>query len=354
MQLIEPGMLRDATIFLAAGVVFYSVFFALYLIVAWAKSPLRKIVDIRLAWAIFVLGLGINTLSFLISDVLILGESEYTLFIKMGYISMMFAVTGFFFALERILPYQTRYLFTIFGFIIACFTIFVPQNLMRIMAFGFGAMLFILLLMFFRYFKTYTTESTKLSYRLLFSGVLLGFVGFILRNEIILREIGAEYYLLGIFFLMIGIMMFGGSILQSPAYDELDWADQIHEIYVIADGGILMFHHRFQEWTKIDEDLAAAGISGFQDLLKEVTESEEGFRRVSIGPTEILFSHGNSIVTALVARAAYGILLEKIDDFTEKFELLFSERVHQKMRPLTGELAALLLVENVFLTQDIP
>ena len=61
-----------------------------------------------------------------------------------------------------------------------------------------------------------------------------------------------------------------------------------------------------------------------QEMLKEITESEEGFRRVSIGQNELLFSHGNSIVTALVAKAPYRILLDKVDDFTEKFELLFS------------------------------
>lgn len=348
MQLIEQGLLRDITIVLSSGVIFYSLFFVFYLITTWARSPLRKVIDVRFAWAIFLLGLATNTFSFLLTDITLLPQVEYIFWIKTGYISLMIAVTGFFFALERILPYKTRFSFTIIGFLITSITAFVPQDIMRVMAYGFGSLVFVLLSLFFQYFKAHTTEDTKFSYQLLFSGVLIGFIGFILRNDVVLVNVGPELYLFGIFLLMVGILMFGGSILQSPAYDELDWAEQINELYVIADGGILMFYHSFQEGTRIDEDLAAAGISGFQELLKEITESDEGFRRVSIGSNEILFSHGTSIVTALVAKAPYGILLDKVDDFTEKFEMLFSERIHQKMRPLTGELPALLLVENVF------
>jgi hypothetical protein len=223
---------------------------------------------------------------------------------------------------------------------------------MRVLAYGLGVLTFVLLLLFFRYFKTHTTTDTKFSYQLLTSGVFLGFLGFILRNDIILQAWGAEYYLLGILLLMIGIMMFGGSILESPAYDELDWSDQLREIYAIASGGILMFYHCFDEETRVDEDLAAAGLSGFQEMLKEITESDEGVRRVSIGKNELLFSQGNSIVIALVARAPYRILLDKLDDFTEKFEILFNDRIHQRLRPLTGELPAILLVENVFASKE--
>jgi hypothetical protein len=346
--MIEQGIFRDITIVLASGVIFYSIFYFFYLLMTWARSPLRKIVDIRLAWAIFILGLASNTFSFLITDISPLSEADYILWIKLGYLSMMYAVTGFSFALERILPYKTRYAFTMLGLLFASLTLFLPQDIMRLMAYGLGILLFIQLLLFFRYFKTHTTTDTKFSYQLLTTGITIGFIGFILRNEIVLINLGVEYYLLGIFLLMVGVTMFGGSILESPAYDELDWVDQMHDLYVIADGGILMFYHTFQESTRMDEDLTAAGISGFQDMLKEITESEEGFRRVSIGRNELLFSHGNSIVTALVAKAPYRILLDKLDDFTEKFELLFSERIHQRMRPLTGEMPALLLVENVF------
>jgi hypothetical protein len=318
----------------------------------WARSPLRKIVDIRFAWAIFILGLATNTISFLVIDVTPLAATDYIILLKVGYLSMMYAVTGFLFALEKILPYNTRYSFTILGLLFTSLTLFLPQDIMRIMAYGFGTILFFQLLLFFRYFKAHTTVDTQFSYQLLTIGITIGFIGFILRTELILVNFGVEYYLLGILLLMIGIIMFGGSILESPAYDELDWVDQMHDLYVIADGGILMFYYNFQKSVRMDEDLAAAGISGFQDMLKEVTESEEGFRRVSIGQNELLFSHGSSIVTALVAKAPYRILLDKLDDFTEKFELLFSERIHQRMRPLTGEMPAILLIENVFRTPE--
>ncbi len=335
---------------LSSGVIFYSIFFLFYLISVWIRGPLKKIVDIRLAWAIFLLGLATNAFSFMITDVAVLSAVENAFWIKMGYISIMFSITAFFFALERILPYKTKSVFSISGLFITVVTIFVPQDVMRILAFGFGSLVFILMLLFFRYFRAHTSDETQLSYQLLSTGIIIGFVGFVLRNDVVLVNFGVDYYLLGLLLITIGIMMFGGSIIQSPAYDELDWPEQVNELYVIAEGGILMFYHSFNEEHKFDEDLAAAGISGFQDMLKEITESEEGFRRVSIGSNEILFSHGSTVVTALVANAPYRILLDKVDDFTEKFELLFSERIHQRMRPLTGELPALLLIENVFQT----
>ncbi|MGY5854262.1 MAG: hypothetical protein RTU92_11895 [Candidatus Thorarchaeota archaeon] len=342
------GILRDLDLVLAAGIAFYSLLYATFLISSWIRSRIRKGVDIRLGWALFLIGLAFNSIFFVIADVYTDTYEAYLYWIRFGYISVDLSLVGFFFAMEHILPYNTRNSITVLGLVIAITTVFFSQEIMRLFAYAIGILAFIMLFSFYQYFRKNVTGETLPGVRLIFIGILIGFIGFILRTDPIYDFFGEVPYILGPLLLVIGIGLFGASILVSPAFDELDWAEQLVGLYVIGEGGILMYHHRFLEVSAVDENLAAAGLSGVQDLLREITSAEGGFNIVSIGEYEILFSHGGHVSSALVSKTSYQILLGKIEDFTEKFELLFQDIIKEHSRSVENDERASTLVKSVF------
>ncbi|MGY5876473.1 MAG: hypothetical protein RTU30_12065 [Candidatus Thorarchaeota archaeon] len=342
------GILRDLDLVLASGIAFYSFLYATFLISSWARSRIRKGADIRLGWALFLVGLAFNSIFFVISDLYTVTYEDYLFWIRFGYLSIDLSLVGFFFAMERILPYNTRNSITGIGLVIAITTIFFSQEIMRLFAYAIGILAFLMLFFFYQYFRKNVTAETLPGVQLIFIGILIGFIGFILRTDPIYEAFGAVPYTIGPLLLVIGIALFGASILVSPAFDELDWAEQLVGLFVIGEGGILMYHHRFLEVSDVDENLAAAGLSGVQDLLREITSAEGGFNIVSIGEYEILFSHGGHVSSALVSKTSYQILLGKIEDFTEKFELLFQDVIKMQSRSLEKDERASTLVESIF------
>ena len=84
-----------------------------------------------------------------------------------------------------------------------------------------------------------------------------------------------------------------------------------------------MYHHKFIPTVDLDENLTAAGLTGVQELFKEITQSKTGLNRLSVGEFDILFAQRNDFTTVLVANSPYRVLLDKVRDFSDQFELLF-------------------------------
>jgi hypothetical protein len=171
------------------------------------------------------------------------------------------------------------------------------------------------------------------------AGFLIGFVGFLGRSDISYYALGELIYAFGASLMVVGLIVFGYALIMSPALDELDWRHQLVELYIIQDGGLLVFHHHFEEDLDIDQVLTAAGISGIQSLFQEITRSEQGLNVVSIGDYEILFAHGGCFSAVLISRKAYHILLSKVQEFTDKFDIIFGpiiERFEGSLREFSS------------------
>jgi hypothetical protein len=113
-------------------------------------------------------------------------------------------------------------------------------------------------------------------------------------------------------------------LISSPALEELDWRNQLVRLYVMESGGLLLYYHPFVKTERRNEVITAAGLSGIQSLLQEVTESESGLNTLSIGDYEILFSHSASFTTVLLAKKPYVVLIDKVEEFTNSFHEVFS------------------------------
>ena len=124
MPVFPPGdPIRDLSLLLMGGVVLYSILMSALLYRDWYNNQYRKVVDIQFAWATFLLGMAFNRGAFIFSDFYFVVEPYSILFTKLGYVGLILALSAFFFAVELILPYNTRNAFSITGIIHAIFAI---------------------------------------------------------------------------------------------------------------------------------------------------------------------------------------------------------------------------------------
>jgi hypothetical protein len=197
------------------------------------------------------------------------------------------------------------------------------------LAFAACLVAFGILALFFRFFVRSTTGVVRSSMRVILVGFIVGFVGYLGRSDFIYASLGPEVYIIGGFLLAGGLLILGTAVLGSPALDELDWTDQMLELYLIHTSGVLLFHHKFVSAVNMDESLTAAGIAGVQELFKEITQSKTGLNNLSVGDFDILFAHEEEFTSVLIAKQPYRVLLEKVKDFSDKFQLVFGKAIQE-------------------------
>lgn len=282
------------------------------------------------------------------ADFRISSEPFNTYCVAIGYVALILALTAFFFAMERILPYKTRYAFTFIGLISAVTTLIIPRALFDILALFISLVALVGVLLFLKHARQNTTGTVRRNVELIVTGFIMGWVGFIGRSDFTYYNLGVPFYIIGITLLLVGILIFGVALTYSVALDELDWQKQLVALYVIKEGGILVHHHEFIESWDMDQILTAAGISGVQSLFQEITRSEAGLNIVSIGNYELLFAHGPTITAVLIAKEPYHTLLSKVEDFVHKFELIFMPLMGKYSAYLSDFVPARELVESIF------
>ncbi len=315
----EGGFMRDIFLILHSGIIFYSLLFGAVFFGQWFGDKFRKTLDLRLAWSMFFFGLSVNSICFMIADFWMTFEPLNTQFVALGYIALMLTLTAFFVAIEMVLPYNTRHILTVFGIISTFLPLVIPRVFFEPLALLDAILALIGIALFLRYAWSITAGDVRSSVQWVVLAFIIGWLGFLGRSETGYL-IGVSIYTLSLFLLTIGILIFGYVLSTSPALDELDWNKQIVELYVIQMGGILVCHHQFVENPDIDQVLTAAGIAGVQSLFQEITRSDTGLNIVSIGEYEILFAHGAAFTCVLIAKKPYKVLLNKVQEFTDKFE----------------------------------
>ena len=340
LPLFPPGdIIRDIILLLDGAVVFYSFLLGIVLLGQWYRSPFRKLVDVKLAWGLFFIGMVGNTSAFMLADFYFTGEPMNTIFVKIGYMCLILALVAFFSAIERMLPYRLHHGFSFTGLASAGLTLVFPRQYIEVVALFISIVTLIGVMLFLTFSINNTSGAVRRSIGQIVAGFLIGFVEFLGRSDFSYSVLGAPIYTLGAGLMVIGLILFGYALIMSPALDELDWKHQLVELYIIQDGGLLVFHHHFEEDLDIDQVLTAAGISGVQSLFQEITRSEEGLNVVSIGNYEILFAHGGCFSSVLISRKAYHILLSKVQEFTDKFDIVFGpiiERFEGSLREFSS------------------
>lgn len=272
-------------------------------------------------------GMVANRGFFVLADFYFVADPVNTLLIKAGYIGLISALTAFFFAVELILPYRTHQCFTILGAAHIGFAAIIPGDLLEAVAISIAIVTLVCVMLFMSHVIKHTAGDVQRSVNIVVIGFIMGYIGFILASDMSFSNFGVTGYVIGQTLLIVGLTSFGIGIIISPALDELDWRTQLVELYIIQSGGLLVFHHEFEENPNIDQALTAAGISGIQSMFKEITSSDSGLNVVSIGEYDILFAHGRSFSSVLIAKKPYQVLVSKVEEFTERFEGVFGSMI---------------------------
>lgn len=341
-------MFRDFVLLFYGGVILYSILFALILLGQWYKDKYRSLVNLRLSWSIFFFGMAINSAAFMLSSFWFTSDPIYTYFVAGGYVALTLALTAFFFAMERILPYSFHHGFTILGIASAIVTLIAPPSIYEFIALFIAILALIGIMSFLRYAFRNTTGNVRRNVKAIVAGFLIAWVGFIGRSDFTYLNFGATLYSIGTLFLLIGGIIFGYALTYSVALDELDWRNQLVGLYVIQEGGLLVFHHAFVEDSDGNEALTAAGMSGVQSLFQEIIRTEEGLNVVSIGNNEILFSHRGVLTCVLVVKEPYYTLMDKADEFIARFVIIFGALIGRFSGSLNDFDAAQELVQEFF------
>ncbi|MHA2024824.1 MAG: hypothetical protein ACW98U_02890 [Candidatus Thorarchaeota archaeon] len=349
MPVFPPGdAIRDLSLLLMGGVVLYSILMSTLLYRDWYSNQYRKMVDIQFAWATFLLGMALNRGAFIFSDFYFVVEPYSTLFIKIGYVGLILALSAFFFSIELIIPYDTGNAFFIIGMIHAIFAIIFPRVWLDGVAVSIALVTLAGVMLFLNYTMKNTSGNVRKSTKTIIAGFLIGFLGFVFSSDIIYNILGMGPYLLGEGALVIGLVIFGFGAIYSPALSELDWRQQLVEIYVMQHGGLLVYHYEFERTSELDQVLTAAGMSGVQSLFQEITQSDLGLNVVSVGKYEILFSHSTSFTSVLITKAPYNVLVDKIEQFTNTFEIMFGSIIQNFEGSLSEFSSAKELVDSIF------
>ena len=316
----SSGLARDVILVLNFGVVFYTLLFAAVLIGRWIKDSKRTLLDIRLVWGVFLIGMSLNTLLFAIGDFYFNTEPAHTFWTKAGYMAMMLALVAFFFVMERVLPYRTGHVFSICGILSAALIIVFPRRFIVYLTFAMSLVTIIGFVLFIIYTRSGTTGDARRDTTRMTTGFLLAIVGFLGRSDFVYNSLGESVYLSGIALYVIGLAIFGYVMISSPAMEEFDWRTHLIRLYVINKGGVLVYYHHFVDIQVRAQELTAAGISGIQSLMQEAMQSDAELNHLSIGDYEILFAHSDDSTCVLLCTKPYRVLLHKVIEFSNLFQ----------------------------------
>ena len=308
---------------LDSAVVFYSVLLGAVLFRQWHTHEFRRIVDIRVAWATFFVGMVVNRGAFILADFYYATEPMNTYLTKLGYVGLILALSAFFYAVEVILPYDTKHIFFVAGLFHVFLAIVSPRAWLDLVAVSIALITLPGVMLFMNYTRKNTAGDLKKSIERIIAAFLIGYFGFVFASDMVYYSLGVPLYLIGEVLLVVGITGFGVGLIYNPTLDELDWMQQLVELYIIQEGGLLVYHHEFEENAETDQVLTAAGISGVQSLFQEITRSDTGLNIVSVGEFAILFSHSLTFTSVLISRQPYSVLLAKLKEFTADFETMF-------------------------------
>jgi hypothetical protein len=170
-------------------------------------------------------------------------------------------------------------------------------------------------------------------------GFIMNFTGNLLKTDFILNLFSEPFDLLfgnanNILYirLLAGDAIVIGSIFvmqfsfqEFPSIMELTWSNYLMEIHIVSYNGIELFNKRFYEEKKLKSgthpDLMAAAFSGIQDIIKEITGSEENVDLIDQGNYKMIFEKSEfSIVILIVSEYLdiYRYKLEKLSQDVEK------------------------------------
>ena len=197
-------------------------------------------------------------------------------------------------------------------------------------------------------------------------GFIMAFTGNLLKTDFILNLLSEPFGLIfgdsnDILFirLLAGDAIVIGSIFvmqfsfyEFPSIMELNWTNYLFELHIVSYNGIELYNKRFYEERGLKSgthpDLMAAAFSGIQDIIKEITGSEENVDLIDQGNYKMIFEKSQYSIVILIVSEYLDIYRYKLQKLTPEIEKKYGKYI----KKWTGEMSifqdANELIDNYF------
>ena len=325
----EPSVYRDISLAVYGAVYLFGIQFIIRFLSDWRHSKILNWRDIRIAWASFIAMAIIHLFFFMIGDFYATSELEREFFIKIGYNFLLLGLTIFAIVFEASYK-KSHHIFSILFFIGFIATFLVSHTLLKVLAVAvFSPILIVELIIFSKFMLKYAFGKIKISIITLLLSFILVLIGYAFMADFAIESLGLISYTVGSIVIAAGIIGMGHALTNIPSFDELNWKDMITTLYIMTKTGLPIVKLNFQNVSENIQDsdiLAAGGFTGIRELLKEISSKGE-VRVVDQGDVKLIFANSEHFISILVTKKALGILYEKLDDLTKRFEMIYGDMI---------------------------
>jgi hypothetical protein len=155
-------------------------------------------------------------------------------------------------------------------------------------------------------------------------GILIG-VGIQIYLQSRLSDMGVRTVVSDISsFILFIALLFNALTKETFEYGSPDWRLYLDRIYLVTKSGIGIYMVDFRVTTDepIHDDLVSGGLTGIQQMLKEISHSNQEIQILDHGDTKFLFNSGQYTNAILIVKRDFRVFREKLKDFHEHFEFL--------------------------------
>jgi hypothetical protein len=159
---------------------------------------------------------------------------------------------------------------------------------------------------------------------LLFGGLSLMLIGFLLTTDALVEVFGFEGRLLGAILQLISVILLFYFFSILPPFNEFDWQSKIETVFLVNNAGLCLYYKYFKEIDLINENLISAAILSINVMLKEMIGQDNG--NISI------FKKEHETVVIYPGKFLTGVLYISEDlmtprlllkNFVDKFEQIY-------------------------------
>lgn len=277
------------------------------------------------------LGFSLMWMFFILGDHYAVSSDLRSIYLNIGYVSLMFGALLFIFIIEHYKVFFKRFLFTlIFLLDIILFIIILTTNVhnAQFMSFTFWP-IFVLFFIFYSIelgsiFKSNPILGKyKFKYLKLVLGVIFLIFGFSLTIDTIIELFGLIPRIIGDFMQLIALIVLFLFFESIPSFLEYDWQKKVENLFIIHKSGLLIYEKSF---IREDEELYNSSISGIITSLKMMLEHISKKEDISVieqkGKT-IIIQPGHYIYGVLICKLKLNSLQILLSNFIEKIEVIY-------------------------------
>src|SRR5271157_573897 len=315
-QLFEPGIQRDIAIGLKYVIIILCFEFSALLFRDWMKARrANELVPLLPAWLLFFSAYTVTEILYVIADIYGLDRADL---LHASYSLMIAAATGIVYVTESHFPYHTRGFFWKFCACLAIITAILPRESSQYLMFAVVApIMAIFSVIFLMGIKRTVSGPAGRPIWLLFIGIFVTLAGNALSSDIVIGVLGLWSYVVGNAVIAAGFALVGFNALVLRNLAELDWASEMKQLLITNPGGTLLLSlnldmRKVESEDKSRDYLSAGGLSGINQILKEISGSEANVRYIDHQDSALLFFHGEHVVGILFAKRYLDILYWKL------------------------------------------